>query len=43
MLFSQGIFELLKVKEYTRVAVGCGYNLLAFEANFNLGDNQIME
>ena len=23
--------------------MGCGYNLLAFEANFNLGDNQIME
>ena len=41
--FAQGIFELLKIKEYTRVAVGCGFNLLAFEANFDLGDNPIME
>ena len=39
----QGIFEVLKIKGHTRIVAGCSYNILPFEANLELGDNQVMQ
>ena len=36
-------FIVLKIKGYSRVVVGCSYNLLAFEENFDLGDDAIIK
>ena len=35
-------FEVLIIKGYTRVVVGCSHSVLVFETNFEFGDNPIM-